>query len=137
MAAWAAPLDACSPRCAHVCNAHSAGGCLLLEASPHYAMQGGHYAGGGGLPPHYAGGAGGNARCAGGGSTTRSAVLAESARARLRTQGLRGLIVKVRSTQSNGRFRHSGCDRDSKQPSDCARHFDSGSLSVAEECNQR
>ena len=31
-------------------------------------------------------------------------MLAERARARLRTHGLRGLIVKVRSTQSNGRY---------------------------------
>ena len=31
-------------------------------------------------------------------------MLAESARARLRTHGLKGLIVKVRSTQSNGRY---------------------------------
>ena len=34
----------------------------------------------------------------------RSAVLAEGVRARLRTHGLKGLIVKVRSTQSNGRY---------------------------------
>ena len=99
MAQWAEPLDACSPRCGRVCiGAHAAregadcNDCLLLVQPPtpfNSVNSDGRIQHGDGIDAA---------------SMRRRAVLAEGARARLRTHGLKGLIVKVRSTQSNGRY---------------------------------